>query len=71
LVAARSFFGPIRPVVLWSRAGAKRRRRTLVKVLVQAEKLGRRWSGAAARGCELYFFGDGENYRGGDRRVLL
>jgi hypothetical protein len=47
-------------VVLWSRARAKGRGRTLVKVLVQAEKLGRRWPGAVARGCELCFFGDGE-----------
>jgi hypothetical protein len=71
LAAVRSFSAPIHPVVLWSRAGAKRRRCTLVKILVQAEKLGRRWPSAAARGCELCFLAMGKNYRGGDRRVLF
>jgi hypothetical protein len=50
-------------VALRSRGGARWNRRILVKVLVQAEKLGERWLGMAAMGLELYSC-DGEKLVG-------
>jgi hypothetical protein len=73
LAVARSFSAPIWPVVAIFggppiEGRAKRSRRTLVKVLLQAEKLGERWLGAAAMGFELYSC-DGEMLQGGGRRL--
>jgi hypothetical protein len=52
------------PVVLQSRGGARQSHCTLVKVLVQEEKLGKWWLGAAAMGLELCSC-DGKKLPGG------
>jgi hypothetical protein len=51
-------------MVLRSRGGARWSHRTSVKVLVQAEKLGEQWLGAAAMWLELCSC-DGEKLAGG------
>jgi hypothetical protein len=60
LAAARSFSAPIRPVVLWSRAGAKRHRAHLGEGPRASGEAWETVAGRSGEGVRALFFGDGK-----------